>query len=64
MIAFTKEMIAFGRRAEKFEYIKRTSNHSTGFFKGIAVATKWDMSPLDLDKAAEENSKVEDDLDL
>lgn len=42
-IAFTKEMTAYGRRTGKFVYIKRTDNHSTGFFKGVDVASKWDM---------------------
>lgn len=42
MIAFTKEMKAIGQRNGKYEYIPRTSNHSTGFFKGIGVAKKWD----------------------
>lgn len=42
MIAFTKEMAAYGKRTGNFQYIKRQNNHSTGFFKGLSVATKWD----------------------
>ncbi len=42
MIAFTKEMKAFGKRSGKFGFIERSSGHSTGFFKGVGVAKKWD----------------------
>lgn len=42
MIAFTKEMKAYGRRTNKFTFIERTSGHNTGFFRGITVAKKWD----------------------
>lgn len=41
-IAFTKEMKAYGQRTRKFIYLKRENNHSTGFFKGVVVANKWD----------------------
>lgn len=41
-IAFTKEMKAYGSRTRKFMYLKRENNHSTGFFKGIVIANKWD----------------------
>lgn len=42
MIAFTKELKAYGQRTRKFQYVPRQNNHSTGFFKGIVVAAKWD----------------------
>lgn len=42
MIAFTKEMAAYGKRTNHFQHIKRQNNHSTGFFKGVDVANKWD----------------------
>lgn len=42
-IAFTKEMASYGKRTGKFMHIKRTDTHSTGFFKGVDVASKWDM---------------------
>lgn len=41
-IAFTKELKAYGRRTGKFFYIERSSGHSSGFFKGISIASKWD----------------------
>ncbi len=62
MIAFTKEMIAYGRRTEKFTYLKRTSNHSTGFFKGVDVATKWDTPPMEFEnQPVQDNQAVDDD---
>lgn len=42
MIAFAKEMKAYGRRTGKFIFVERANGHSTGFFKGAAVASKWD----------------------
>ncbi len=63
MIAFTKEMTAFGRRTGKFVFLKRTSNHSTGFFKGVDTASKWDTPPIDFDKAMEENARTLEDND-
>lgn len=42
MIAFAKEMKAYGKRTHKFTFIERTNGHSTGFFKGVQVAEKWD----------------------
>lgn len=42
MIAFTKEMKAYGKRTGKFSFVERTSGHNTGFFKGIETADKWD----------------------
>lgn len=44
MIAFTKEMKAYGKRTGKFFFIERTSGHSSGFFKGVEVSKKWDDS--------------------
>lgn len=44
MIAFTKEMKAYGQRTNKFQYMPRANNHSTGFFKGAAVASRWDSA--------------------
>jgi len=41
-IAFTKEMKAYAKRTSKFIFIERTSGHSTGFFKGVGTASKWD----------------------
>ncbi len=42
LIAFTKEMKAYGTRSGNFQYIPRTSNHSTGYFNGVSVASSWD----------------------
>ncbi len=42
MLAFSKEMIGYAKRTGRFTFIKRENNHSTGFFKGIAIANKWD----------------------
>ena len=42
MIAFTKEMKAYGQRTGNFQFIPRTNTHGTGFFKGVGVASKWD----------------------
>ncbi len=58
MIAFTKEMTAYGKRTGHFQYIKRQNNHSTGFFKGVTPAKKWDtdfgvfseMPPVPIEK--------------
>lgn len=41
-IAFSKEMTAYGKRSGKFIFIARTSKNTTGFFKGVTVAGKWD----------------------
>lgn len=43
MIAFTKELKAYGQRTGKIQYVARANSHSTGFFKGAAVASKWDQ---------------------
>jgi P4 family phage/plasmid primase-like protien len=42
MIGFTKEMKAYGQRTGNFQYMPRENNHSTGFFKGASIASKWD----------------------
>lgn len=47
MIAFTKELKAIGQRTQKFQYIPRENNHSTGFFKGVQTASKWDEANFD-----------------
>ncbi len=41
-IAFSKEMTAYGKRTGKFQFIPRTTKNTTGFFKGVVVASKWD----------------------
>jgi len=41
-VAFTKELKAYGKRTGKFIYVERTNGHSTGFFKGVDIASKWD----------------------
>lgn len=41
-VAFVKEMKAYGKRTGKFGFIERTNGHSTGFFKGVGTASKWD----------------------
>ncbi len=61
MIGFTKEMAAYGKRTKKFIYMKRTSNSSTGFFKGVDTASKWDSAPPDFDKAMREGQSIHDD---
>lgn len=65
MIAFIKEMAAYGKRTGNFVYYKRANNHSTGFFKGIVVAAKWDGDFGDLsDKPSlEEIEKATQQLD-
>lgn len=42
MIGFTKELKAYGKRTGKFFYVDRTNGHSSGFFKGIGISSKWD----------------------
>jgi P4 family phage/plasmid primase-like protien len=42
MIAFAKELKAYGKRTGKFTFVERTNGHSTGFFNGVKVASKWD----------------------
>lgn len=66
MIAFSKEMKAYGQRTGKFQYMPRTNNHSTGFFKGASVASKWDAgfnnepvpSPGEFARATDEDDDV------
>lgn len=58
MIAFTKEMKAFGQRSGKFGYLPRANNHSTGFFKGVAVASKWDNDFSDESEARKEYERT------
>ena len=40
-IAFTKEMKAFGKRYNNFEFMERTSGHDGAKFEGIAMKTGW-----------------------
>lgn len=47
MIAFAKELKAYGRRTGKFFFIERTNGHSTGFFNGVRTANKWDEENFD-----------------
>lgn len=63
MIAFTKEMKAYGQRTGKFQYMPRTNNHSTGFFKGATIASKWDadFSEAPMPSPAEFVPNIEDD---
>lgn len=42
MIGFTKELRAYGKRTNKFTFIERSNGHSTGFFKGVGILSKWD----------------------
>lgn len=67
MIAFSKEMKAIGQRNGQFQYIPRMNNHSTGFFKGIGVASKWDndfSSQADVQREFEKtHAQLEDDDD-
>lgn len=65
MIAFSKEMIAYGRRTGNYTFIRRTDNKSTGYFKGIDVVTKWDtFSNPEPIPAVDFQAVPEDDLDL
>lgn len=68
MIAFAKELKAYGRRTGKFTFIERTNGHSTGFFNGVRVTSKWDdanfddVSPkLDLNRRSYNPSYPDDD---
>ncbi len=64
-IAFTKELKAIGRRKGQFVFIERTSGHSSGFFKGIAVNTKWDDAQFEttsLERGAAYRSQEDDDV--
>ena len=64
MIAFTKEMKAYGQRSGNFLYMPRENNHSTGFFKGVSVASKWDSvfeTPADVRKEYEAQHVFDDD---
>ena len=63
MIAFTKEMAAYGRRTNKFIFLKRTDNKSTGYFKGIEVVSKWDAFG-NHEQPAIDFQAVPEDLDL
>lgn len=63
MIAFTKEMKAIGQRKGEFTYVPRTSNHSTGFFKGIGVAKKWDSFREDDDTVKHEFERAQSNGD-
>lgn len=66
MIAFTKEMKAIGQRNGQFAMIPRANNHSTGFFKGIGVASKWDndfSTQADVQKEFEKQRVEVDDDD-
>lgn len=67
MVAFIKEMQAYGKRTGSFTYLKRTSNHTSGFFKGVAIVSKWDAASFegqptqaDIDEATAQE-KVDDD---
>jgi P4 family phage/plasmid primase-like protien len=64
MIAFTKEMAAFGKRSGKFQHVRRENNHSTGFFRGIAVANKWDTMAEQREIAAIKSEMIEEDEEL
>lgn len=57
-IAFTKEMKAIGLRTGNFQYIERQNNHSTGFFKGLSVASKWDSFQENDDTVRREYEKA------
>ena len=63
MIAFTKEMKAYGSRTNNFQYIPRQNNHSTGFFRGVGVASKWD-SDFDNPPALPAEMVEENDEDI
>lgn len=63
MIAFTKEMKAYGQRTKNFEYIPRQNNHSTGFFRGVTVASKWDNVLETPERVNTEYAKVHPDND-
>lgn len=47
MIAFAKEMKAYGRRTGKFSFVERTNGHSTGFFNGVRTFSRWDDENFD-----------------
>lgn len=65
MIAFTKEMTAYGNRTKKFMYLKRANNHSTGFFRGVSVASKWDTPPtLEFDAQGSQIHDTQDNDDV
>jgi P4 family phage/plasmid primase-like protien len=64
LIAFTKEMKAYGLRSGKFTYIPRTSNHSTGFFKGVDTASKWDSFQETPEQLRRELAHAEDEEDV
>lgn len=53
-IAFTKEMKAYGKRTGNVQFIERTSGHSSGFFKGAYIASKWDSAYTDTAPTADE----------
>lgn len=65
-IAFTKEMKAYGQRTRKFQHIPRANNHSTGFFKGVDTASKWDsdFDELPPTPATPNYAKIEEDDDV
>lgn len=47
MIAFAKELKAYGRRTGKFFFVERSNGHSTGFFNGVKTMSKWDDERFD-----------------
>lgn len=65
-MVFTKEMKAIALRTGRFSHVERQNNHSTGFFKGIAVASKWDSFQENNDSVKRELDKaqVHDDDDV
>lgn len=65
MIGFAKEMKAYGRRTGRYIFIERMNGHSTGFFKGVDIASKWDtpsMLDFEAQKAVESQSLEDDEL--
>lgn len=69
MIGFTKELKAYGKRTGKFFYIDRTNGHSSGFFKGITISSKWDEDSFEdtsprVDMNRRSYQQDQDDLDF
>jgi putative DNA primase/helicase len=42
MIAFSKEMKAYGKRTGNFTHIERENGHGSAFFEGVRVVNSWD----------------------
>lgn len=61
-IAFTKEMKAYGKRFDKFQFVERENGHSSAHFEGVTIDKQWSSgSDLSFDRRVSDFRKEDDD---